>query len=130
MVIRGKRTYPLTRCVHFLECPLIRDFTAFISFPFSRAWLAISAVFLERLLYLSLSFPKQFFFFLIWWIVGEMELGKSRTILHIRGQRCSLAIRLNAQFHYIYKIPDTSLLLPIHSEMKSRKSWELVTPSS
>ena len=38
MVIWGKRTRPLTRGVHFLECPLIRDFTAFVSFPFSRAW--------------------------------------------------------------------------------------------
>ena len=59
MVIWGKRTCPITRCVHFLECPLIRGFTAFVRFPFSRAWAAISTVFLERLLYLSLSFPKK-----------------------------------------------------------------------
>ena len=45
---------------HFLECPQIRDFTALASFPFFRAWPAISAVFLERLVYLSLSFRKQF----------------------------------------------------------------------
>ena len=38
MVIWGKRTRPLTRGVHFLEYPLIRDFTAFVSFPFFRAW--------------------------------------------------------------------------------------------
>ena len=67
--------------------------------------------------------------FLIWLIVSEMELEKSRTILHIRGQSSSLATRLHTQFHYIYKIPNTFLLLN-HSEMRSRKSWELVTPSS
>ena len=38
MVIWGKRTRPLTRGVHFLECLLIKDFTAFVSFPFSRTW--------------------------------------------------------------------------------------------
>ena len=37
-LIWGKRIYPLTRAVYFLECPLIRDFTAFVSFPFSHAW--------------------------------------------------------------------------------------------
>ena len=36
-LIWGKRIYPLTRAVYFLECPLIRDFTAFVSFPFSHA---------------------------------------------------------------------------------------------
>ena len=55
-----KRIYPLTRCVHFLECPQIRVFTAFVSFPFFRAWPAISAVCLEQLLYLPLLFQKQF----------------------------------------------------------------------
>ena len=60
IVIRGKRTCPLTRCGHFLKCPLIRDFTTFVSFPLSRVWPAISAVFLERLLYLSFLLPKQF----------------------------------------------------------------------
>ena len=59
-MIRGKIICPLTRCIHFLKCPLIKDFTAFVSFPFFRVWPAISAVFLERLFYLSLSFPKQF----------------------------------------------------------------------
>ena len=38
MVIWEKRTRPLTRGVQFLESPLIRDFTAFVSFQFSRAW--------------------------------------------------------------------------------------------
>ena len=37
-LILGKRIYPLTRAAYFLECPLIRDFTAFVSFPFSHAW--------------------------------------------------------------------------------------------
>ena len=59
-MIRGKIICPLTRCVHFLECPQIRDFSALVSFPFFRAWPAISAVFLERLLYLHLLFGKQF----------------------------------------------------------------------
>ena len=129
MVIRGKITCPLTRCVHFLECPLIRDFTAFVSFPFSRAWPAISAVLLERLLYMSLC-SQNSFVFLIWWIGSKMELEKSRTILHIIGQSCSLAIRLHSQFHYIYKTLNTCLFLPNHSNMRSRKSWEPVTPSS
>ena len=60
MVIRGKRKCTLTICVHFLEGPLIRDFTAFVSFPFSRPWPAISAVFLERLLYLFNDFFNAF----------------------------------------------------------------------
>ena len=55
-----KRICLVTRCVHFLECPQIRVFTAFVSFPFFRTWPAISAVFLERLLYLPLLFQKQF----------------------------------------------------------------------
>ena len=38
MVIWGKRTRLLTTGVHFLDCPLITDFAAFVSFPFSRAW--------------------------------------------------------------------------------------------
>ena len=38
MVIWGKRTRPLTRGVPFLECLLIRDSNAFVSFPFSLAW--------------------------------------------------------------------------------------------
>ena len=70
------------------------------------------------------------FVFLIWLIVSEMELEKSRTILHIRGQSSSLATRLHTRFHYICEIPNTCLLLLNHSEMRSRKSWELVTTSS
>ena len=93
--------------------------------------LVMSAVFLERLLYFftCLCRSENSLVFLIWLIVSEMELEKSRTILHIRGQSSSLATRLHTQFHYIYKIPNTCLLLN-HSEMRSRKSWELVTPSS
>ena len=45
----------------FLECTLIRDFNVFLDFSFSVLRPVISAVFLERLLYLSLSFPKQFY---------------------------------------------------------------------
>ena len=124
-MIRGKRICPLTRCVHFLlECPQIRDFTAFVSFPFFRAWPAISADF-----FTCLCCSRNSFVFLILSIVSEMELKKSRTILHIRGQSSSLATRLHTQFHYIYKIPNTCPRLN-HSKITSRKSWELVTSSS
>ena len=74
--------------------------------------------------------PQNSFAFLKWWVVSEMELENSRTILHIRGQNCSLGTRSRIQFHYIYKIPNTCLLLPNQLEMRSQKSWELVTPSS
>ena len=77
---------------------------------------AIRTVFLEKLLYLSLSFPKQVCL-LIWWIVSEIELDKSCNILLNREQNCSLATRSHTQFHYIYKIPNTYLLLPNYSEM-------------
>ena len=86
---------------------------------------AISAVFLTCLCCFQNSLV-----FLILWIVSGMELEKYHTILHIRGQNCLLATRSHTQFHYIYKLPNTFLLLPNHSEMRPRKSWELVTPSS
>ena len=39
MVIRGKIMCPLIGDVCFLECPLIRDFTLFVSFDVtSHAW--------------------------------------------------------------------------------------------
>ena len=57
-VIRGKRIWPLIRCVNFLECPQIGDFTAFVSLV--SAWSAIIVVILEWLLYLLLPFQKQF----------------------------------------------------------------------
>ena len=57
-VIRGKRICPLIRCVNFLECPQIGDFTAFVSLV--SAWSAIIVVILEWLLYLLLPFQKQF----------------------------------------------------------------------
>ena len=53
----GKKICPLTGGVRFLECPLIRDFTLFVSFPFSSAWAGYQCSFSN----LSLSFPKQFF---------------------------------------------------------------------
>ena len=93
--------------------------------------LVMSAVLLERLLYFftCLCRSENSLVFLIWLIVSEMELEKSRTILHIRGQSSSLATRLYTQFHYIYKKRNTCLLLN-HSKMRSRKSWELFTHSS
>ena len=124
-MIQGKRICPLTRCVYFLECPQIRDFTAFVSFPFFCAWPTISAAFLERLLYLPLSFRKQFS---LSDMVDSEWNGAGDISYYFRGQSSSLATRLHTQFHYIYEIPNTCLLLLNHSEMKSRKSWELVTP--
>ena len=114
MVIQGKGTRPLSRGVRFLECPLIRDFTAFVSFLFSHAWAGDQC----SLSNLSLLFPKQLC------LSGKvdvsgMELEKSHSILHIRGQNCLLATRLHTQFHYIYKIPKTCLFLPKYSEMRS-----------
>ena len=124
-MIQQKRTCPLTRDVRFLECLLIRDFTAFISFPFSRACgSAISAVFLT-----CLCCSQNSFVFLIWRIASEMKLEKFRTILHIRGKNCLLATRSHTQFHYIYEIPKTCLLLN-HLEMRSQKSLELNSPNS
>ena len=58
-------------------------------------------------------------------MVSEMEREKSR---HIRGQICSMIARSLAQLYYIYDITNTCL--PYYSERRSRKSWELVTPSS
>ena len=77
-----------------------------------------------------LCLSQNIFVFLIWCIVSEMELEKFRTILHIRGRNCLLATRSHTQFHYIYEIPKTCLLLLNHLEMRSKKSWELFTPSS
>ena len=118
MVIRGKRTCPLTRGVCFLECPLIGNFTAFVSFPFSHAQAGNKCSFSN----LSLSFPKHFCLSGIWRIMSEMELEKSCTILHIRRENHLLPTRSHTQFHYIYKIRKMCLLLLIHSEMRSQKS--------
>ena len=60
MVIWGKRTRPLTRGVHFLECPLSRDFTAFVSFPFSCAWAGYKCSF-SRTTLLDFVVSKIFF---------------------------------------------------------------------
>ena len=111
---------------HFLEFPFIRDFTAFVSFPLSCAWAGDQYSF-SRMTSCICRFQNSFVF-LIWWIVSEMELEKSRTILHIRGQNCSLATRSHTQFHYIYKIPNTCLLLPNHLEMRSQKFGSLSPP--
>ena len=61
MVIRGKRTRPLTRGVHFLECPLIRDFIAFVSFPLSRAWAGYKCSFPRTPSLLVFVVPKTVF---------------------------------------------------------------------
>ena len=124
MVIRGKRTCLSTRGVHLqsvCQLDILLDTSAFRSPVLGPA---IRAVFLERLLYLSLSFPKQVCL-LIWWIVSETELDKSCNILHYRGQNCSLATRSHTQFHYIYKIPNTCLLLPNYSEMNDENLGNL-----
>ena len=60
MVIWGERTHPLTRDVHFLECPLIRDFTRFVSFPFSLAWAVYQCSF-SRTTLLVFVVPKIVF---------------------------------------------------------------------
>ena len=61
MVIRGKITCPLTRGVRFLEWPLIEILLHSSVFRSSVLGPAISAVFLEQLLYLSLLFAKQIY---------------------------------------------------------------------
>ena len=121
--MRYIRTCPLTRGVRFLECPSIRDFIVFVSFPYSRAQAGDQYSFSN----LSLSLPKQF---CLYDMVSEMELEKPRTILHIGLQNCLLATRSHTQFHYICKITNTCLLLSNHLEMRSQKSRELVTPNS
>ena len=50
MAILGKRTRPLTRGLHFLESPLIRDFNTFVSFPFSSAWAGYQCSFSRKTL--------------------------------------------------------------------------------
>ena len=62
MVIRGKITRPLTTGVYFLERPLIRDFTAFVSFPFSRACASYQCSFARTTL-LVFVVPKIVFCF-------------------------------------------------------------------
>ena len=60
MVIWGKRTRPLIRGVYFLECSSIRDFTAFVSFSFSRAWAGYQCSF-SRTTLLVFVVPKIVF---------------------------------------------------------------------
>ena len=54
----GEKKY--VRGVHFLKCPLIRDFTTFISFPFSRAWVGYQYSF-SRTTLLVFVVPKTIF---------------------------------------------------------------------
>ena len=125
IVIQWKRTCPLTSGVRFLEsCYLeILLHSSVFRSPMLRP--AISAVFLT-----CLCRSQNSFVFLIWWIVSEMEFEKSRIILHIRRKNFLLATISHTKFHYIYEILKTCLLLLNHLEMRSQKSWELVTPSS
>ena len=128
MVVSGKTARPLTRVLHFVECLLSRDFIAFVSFSFSRSWSGYQCSF-SRTILLFFVFPKTAF------CLSDMVdsegngLEKSRNILHIRGRNCLLPTKSHTQFHYIYKLPNMFLLLPNHSEMRPRKSSELVTPS-
>ena len=63
IVIRGKRTCPLTRGVYFLECPFIRYFTAFVSFPFSGAWAGDQYSFSRTTFLLVFVVPKTVYYF-------------------------------------------------------------------
>ena len=55
----GKRkTYPLIRCIHFLECPFNRDFTALVSIPFSCAWAGDQYIFSRTTSLLVFLVPK------------------------------------------------------------------------
>ena len=127
MVIWGKKMCPVIRGVRFLECPLVRDFTVFVSFNVSSHACAGHQWNFSITTSLVVVVPKSVTF-LIWWIMSELEREKSQTICHVRGQTCSLTSKSLTQFYYIYKI--TSKCLPYYSERRSRKSWELVAPSS
>ena len=45
----------------FLECPLIRDFNVFVSFPFSRTWASDQCSFSRMTCLLAIVVPKQFY---------------------------------------------------------------------
>ena len=121
----GKNTCPLTRYVHFLECPFIRDSTALVSFPFSRAWAGDQYCLLERLLYMPLSFPKRF---CLSDMVDNEWNGTGEISHYFAYQNFSLGTRSHTQFHYFYKIPNTCLLIPNHLEMRSQKFENLSPP--
>ena len=57
-MIRGKVLCPLIRGGRFLECPLIRDFNVFISFPFSRPWVINQCSFSRTNSLLAFVVPK------------------------------------------------------------------------
>ena len=102
MVVRRKIMCPLIRGVCFLECR-------------SLEILPYSSVLTSRPMF---GQPSVHFF----------QNEKSRTICHIRGQTCLLTTRSLTQFFYIHKI--TNSCFPYFSDRRSRKSWELVAPSS
>ena len=70
MVLRGKITSLLTRGVHFLDCPFIRDFTAFVSFPFSRVRTGYQYSFSRETSLLVFVVPKTVlsFWYGGWWL--------------------------------------------------------------
>ena len=124
-LIWGKRIYPLTRAVYFLECPLIRDFTTFVSFPFSHAWAGHQCSFSRTTSLPVFVVPKTVFSS----DMVDSDWNRTGGILHYFAyQRVKLFAgnKINTQFHYIYKIFNTRLRLRNHSEMSSRKYWELV----
>ena len=45
----------------FLECPLIKDFNVFVSFPFSRTWASDQCSFSRTTSLLVFAVPKQFY---------------------------------------------------------------------
>ena len=45
----------------FLECPLIRDFNVFFSFPFSRTWVSDQCSFSIMTSVLAFVVPKQLY---------------------------------------------------------------------
>ena len=124
MAILGKRTRPLTRGVHILQCPLIRDFTTFVSFPFSSAWAGYQCSFSTKSLLVFVVLKTVFC------LPDSEGNGDGEISNYFRGQNSSLATRSHTQFCYISKLPNTFLFLPNHSEMRPQKSWKLVTPSS
>ena len=117
------------RCSHF-RVSVNQRFHCICQFSFLLCLGWRSVQFFQNDFFTCLCRSQNSFVFLIRCIVSERKLEKSHTILHISGQNCSLATRSHAQFHYIYKIPNTCLLLPNHSEMRSRKSRQLFNPSS
>ena len=114
-MIRRKIACPLTKCVHILECPLIRDFTAFVNFPFSRAWAGVQCSF-SRTTSLLVFFVLK---------TGEIShyFPYQRAQL-FAGNKITCTVSLYLE-NTKYVSPSSN-----HSKMRSRKSWELFTLSS